>query len=318
MYQSNENQPVNENQAINPGSDQKGESHPIVRYIRELLDNREWRAMFYSSLIILSIFPILVDTVDLFNKGVDKYTGNEFCNGEMECSIALAGIILMVISIFVLVRTILYDTFSAYVIIKKNIAVSLLFIGNSFLFITILIMTFKSDGDTKNLNVCFVWATTDAEKKLCHVQYFGTQIIYPLLIYCAVVDFANIWDELEKKKYLLNRLIWFSSALLISSFCTVINLIGNNKIYQRHVLANTSFFTCTFGYCFLVLTASLSIIIQCNCFANWRTERSATRVLGYMTLLAVLLIQSRTFADLFVFCCMCLMMAADIQVVKET
>ena len=85
-----------EDGSINPGDNsalvQKGESHPIIQYIRELLDNREARIIFYSSLISLAIFPIFVDTVDLFNKsGTDKYTGNEFCNGEMECAIALSG-----------------------------------------------------------------------------------------------------------------------------------------------------------------------------------------------------------------------------------
>ena len=86
--------------SVNPGDDnsalvQKGESDPIVGHIRELLDNREWRTIFYTSLISLAIFPIFVDAVDLFNQdGTDKYTGNEFCNAEMECSMALAGMIL--------------------------------------------------------------------------------------------------------------------------------------------------------------------------------------------------------------------------------
>lgn len=227
----------------------------------------------------------------------------------------------MVIGLAILIRIMLHSTYSGYQTMIKNACVTLLFIGNSFLFITICIMTFKADGEhqeTEYLNECFFWATKDGERQLCRIQYFGTQILYPLLIYCAIVDFANIWDDRNNKKYLLNRLVWFSSALLLSSLCTLINLIGNSRIYQNYVLANTSYITCTMGYCFVMVVSTMSIIIQCNCFENWRTERRFTRIMGYMTLLAVLLIQSRTFADLFVFSCMCLMMAADIQVVKET
>ena len=227
----------------------------------------------------------------------------------------------MVVGMILLVRIVLYSTYALWASRVKNIAVVFLFCGNSLLLLTICIMTFKaksSNTDTQYLNECFLYATAEHEKQLCRIQYFGQQILYPLLIYCAIIDFANIWDDGNVKKYQLNRLIWFSLALLISSLCTFINLLGNNTIYQKHVLANTSYVTCSMGYLLVVVVSSLSIIIQLGCFENWRTERRATRIMGYMTMLGVLFIQSRTFADLFVFCCMCLMMAADIQVVKET
>lgn len=173
----------------------------------------------------------------------------------------------------------------------------------------------ESDADDLYLNECFLYGGSE---QLCRVLYFGTHILYPLLIGCAIVDFAGLWSEADSVRYLKNRLVWFSLALLLSSCCTLANLIGNADVYEQHILANTSYVTCTFGYVLVIFVASLSILIQCDCFANWRTERRATRVLGYLTLMAVLFIQSRTFADLFVFSLMCLVMASDIQVVKET
>ena len=209
----------------------------------------------------------------------------------------------MVIAIFILVRSTLYNTYSQHHNMKKNIAIFLMFIGNSLLLLTILIMTFQEDDeDTEYLNECFLYASNVTENHLCRIQYCGTQILYPLLIYCAIIDFANIWKQEKNQKYMTNRLIWFSLALLISSACTLANMIGNREIYQEHILANTSYYTCTLGYCLVLFVSTLSIVIQANYFKkNWKTERSATRILGYMTLMAVLLIQSRTFADLFVY-----------------
>ena len=90
---------VNEKE-VNPGDSkalvEKGESHPVVGYIRELLGDRQGRTIFYCSLIMLSIFPIFVDALDVFNRdGPGKYTGNEFCNGQTECSIAVGGMLIL-------------------------------------------------------------------------------------------------------------------------------------------------------------------------------------------------------------------------------
>ena len=131
------------------------------------------------------------------------------------------------------------------------------------------------------------------------------------------MDYLEFFET--EKSIILNRIIWFSITIFINSLFNAINLIANSNAYQNNILANSSFEICIIGYICLVLSSFLSLIQQCNIFGrDWRKEQKFGRLLAFITLIGVLFIQSRTFADLFVFCLISLMMAADNQVVKET
>ena len=131
---------------------QKGETAPIIKRLRELLALDKTRLIFYIFLIIFTTFPLLIDSVDVFGKGDNQYTGNAFCDNNRICTVSLISLTCILVSIILILCNVFGDYFSQ---LTKYISCGILFIGTILLMVSILIMTFKKETDPKRVNIIF-------------------------------------------------------------------------------------------------------------------------------------------------------------------
>eukprot|EP01084_Bolivina_argentea_P154993 270149_1 len=198
----------------------------ILDKIREFSNDKEWRRLIYLLLVMLSIVPILAESLDLVGKwnSSAKYKGNQFCDSSKECVVGLVACILILLPI--IFRTVSFacgkevESFACRIFILFAVA-----IGNIVLFAIILVIS----GDGNEELVCV--EILEGGDKYCRIQYFGTQFLSVMVIVPAWVEFVmiNRWDATTTQYYVMNRQIWFCIGLLVMSVCTVVNILGNKK-----------------------------------------------------------------------------------------
>eukprot|EP01083_Nonionella_stella_P248480 860204_1 len=83
-----------------PFIDQPSKLHPIVKTVRDLLNQPEWRFALYLFLIVVSVVPIAADAMDVFF--VDNYHGNQFCGHKGDCVVAVISCTFLCIGLGIL------------------------------------------------------------------------------------------------------------------------------------------------------------------------------------------------------------------------
>eukprot|EP01084_Bolivina_argentea_P154994 270152_1 len=294
----------------------------IINKIREFSNDKEWRRLIYLLLVMLSIVPILAESVDsLFRwKSSGIYKGNQFCDSDKECVVGLTGCVLILVPI--ICRIVLFacgkevESFACRIICSSVVV----WIGNGVLLAAILTVVF---GDGNKELACV--AILKGYKNYCLTQHFGTKFLSVMVIVAACVEFGmmNRWDATTTQYYVMNRQIWFCIGLLVMSVCTVVNLLGNKKHYNENAMDNVSYWISFVGYVLVSIGCIVALITRiCIASCNWYCFNISIRqtiapVVSICSLLAGMILAEAGETDVVVYTLMCIISASDIYVLKQ-
>eukprot|EP01084_Bolivina_argentea_P154992 270148_1 len=296
----------------------------IVNKIREFSNDKEWRRLIYLLLVMLSIVPILAESLDLVGKwnSSAKYKGNQFCDSNNECVLGLAGCVLILVPILVpiICRMFLFmlkkkklftcgkevESFACRIFILLPVAIGIIFL------LSAIIVVISGDGNEELVCVEIL----EGGDKYCRIQYFGTQFLSVMVIVPAWVEFLmmNRWDATTTQYYVMNRQIWFCIGLLVMSVCTCINLLENKKHYKENAMDNISYGMSLVGYISVSLGCICALITRI-CIASCRQNIIAAASIVLLLLGMVFAEAGET--DIVVYTLMCIISASDIYVLKQ-
>ena len=299
--------------------EREGELSTFVLYINYLLNDNISRQLMYLALIFIASFPMFIDAIELFESTQDSHFNvNSFCDDELSCWFTLIACVFTYIAIFTLYYSMTNNFYNKKFL--KVICVSCLCLGNLFLLFTVLWITSKPNTDPNR--TCF--NVTKNNGLSCRLSYFGNNCVGVMIGWLAIIDIINIKyrkfthnnDNENNAFYLKLRMKLFAILLIISSGCIVGNLMVNGHFYiKERAFTNIGIVVCCVGY-IMIIVISLFCLLLFDCL-QWFYKEKMGNIMSKLLFVAVLCIQTRTFADLFVFSIVCLIMSVDIQVLKE-
>ena len=292
---------------------QKGELSTFVLHISNLLNDNVSRQLTYLALTFIALFPTFVDSLHVIEDGSFLEITNKvpFCDDTLSCYLGLLSCILMYLPLFILYFMITKFNLRKQAGLKLT-CIACLIIGNLSLTVTVIYMTVKSN--TNPDRICFL--LTENGDFYCRLSYFGNNCIAIMMGWLAIIDILNITKSKKPHFYLSLRLKAFACLLILSSSCIVINLFEHgDKYVNGNKFTWIALVICCIGYV-MIIAISLFAFLMFECL-KWNYKQKVGDSMSKLLFIAVLCIQTRTYADTFVFSIVGLIMSIDIQVLKE-
>lgn len=299
--------------------EREGELSTFVLYTNYILNDNISRQSMYLALIFMASFPMFIDAIELFESTESNHFNlNSFCDDQLSCIFTLIACIFTYIAIFILYWAMTRNFYNQRCL--KILCVSFLFIGDLLLLSTVLWIASKPN--TNPNRTCFI--VTNNNNIWCRLSYVGNNCVGVMIGWLAIIDIIFIKyrkftkdNDNENNSFHLKLRVKISAILLtISSAFIVSNLIINGHFYVHEgKYTNIGIVVCCVGY-IMIIIISLFCLLLFDCL-EWFIKDKIGNIMSKMLFVAVLCIQTRTFADLFAFSIVCLIMSVDIQVLKE-
>eukprot|EP01084_Bolivina_argentea_P208930 356024_1 len=264
---------------------------PILKNIREILNENEWRANIYLILIMLAFIPLFANELDII---CNHYNENTPLSWVSFANLICCAVLLFGVGTFFIVNYVCSSNTSHQT--KYNVRV---------MFVVCLIIAFL---------ILLLTVITVAEAGNYDTQYIGTNSLRFCIIFSAFIDFLYCFNQRRRQNYIKVRLFLFSFGLLISSACNTLTFAVNHTTYMQKSFGVASFYICIVGYLFVMLTALFSWMYAC---CKHQTFKTYSRLFTPMLLFGAILVVSKMYGS-YLYIIMCIIVAVDIQVIKES